>query len=348
MSGNVAQSMVRYAGLTAEQAAAVRAGALAGHVSATVLRDIASPPVEALAVVLPAVLAADVLRRWGGPSAAPPVLAVAPDEAAGAAAVAAGAAMALLEPLTPERVRLRLLELAAGRMGQSLAGVLESMRQGFLAVGADGRIAVVNDAFCELVGYRRDELVGAVPPYPFWAPEAEAELRADLRTMLDREESSLRLRYRHRSGRRLTVEANGSALTGPDGVPAGGVGLFRDVTDQVAAEEELRASAAELRGLVDHLPAAAALRLPDGRLRLNARARELTGWPEDELRTVDDWFRLLYGERAAEVEARYEASRAQGFRRSRIGRLSTPAGTRCWSSSPTRRRMAARCGSPPT
>jgi len=225
-------------------------------------------------------------------------------------------------------VRLRLRELVATSLGQSLGAVLESMTDGFAAADASGAITAVNDAFCELLGYRRDEIIGAVPPYPFWAPEATRELEDALVEVLSGASTHVRLRYRHRDGHRLTLAASVSPLVGPDGAPAGAVGLFRDDTAQEAVERRLRASADELRGLVDHLPGAAVLRLPDGSLRLNARARELIGWPERELATVEDWFRLLYAGRAEDVQARYERARAEGFPSSVIGRLATPTGTR--------------------
>jgi PAS domain S-box-containing protein len=46
-----------------------------------------------------------------------------------------------------------------------------SMPTGMRAVDPDGRITYVNAAFCQMIGFTTSELVGQLPPYPYWAPE---------------------------------------------------------------------------------------------------------------------------------------------------------------------------------
>ncbi len=48
--------------------------------------------------------------------------------------------------------------------------VLAALPDGLVLLDRD-RVVSVNRAFCELVGYGRDELMGAEPPFPFWPPE---------------------------------------------------------------------------------------------------------------------------------------------------------------------------------
>jgi diguanylate cyclase (GGDEF)-like protein/PAS domain S-box-containing protein len=42
---------------------------------------------------------------------------------------------------------------------------------------ANGQIAAVNQAMCDMTGFSRDELVDAVPPLPYWPPEQLARIR---------------------------------------------------------------------------------------------------------------------------------------------------------------------------
>ena len=46
------------------------------------------------------------------------------------------------------------------------------MMDGLAVVDADGVHLDVNDAFCEMTGYSRDELIGNSPPFLYW-PEEE-------------------------------------------------------------------------------------------------------------------------------------------------------------------------------
>ncbi|MDO9235633.1 MAG: PAS domain S-box protein [Aquabacterium sp.] len=43
-----------------------------------------------------------------------------------------------------------------------------SMLTGMRTIDLDGRITYVNPAFCAMTGFSEDELIGCVPPYPYW------------------------------------------------------------------------------------------------------------------------------------------------------------------------------------
>ncbi len=50
-----------------------------------------------------------------------------------------------------------------------------SMPTGMRAMDLDGRITYVNAAFCQMTGFPTAELVGRLPPYPYWPPERVEE-----------------------------------------------------------------------------------------------------------------------------------------------------------------------------
>ena len=54
----------------------------------------------------------------------------------------------------------------------------DSALVGLRARDTEGRILYVNKTLCEMVGYSQEELVGLVPPLPFWPPEAVDALMA--------------------------------------------------------------------------------------------------------------------------------------------------------------------------
>lgn len=46
-----------------------------------------------------------------------------------------------------------------------------SMLTGMRAMDSDGRVTYVNPAFCAMTGYTEEELIGRLPPYPYWPPD---------------------------------------------------------------------------------------------------------------------------------------------------------------------------------
>jgi PAS domain S-box-containing protein len=69
-----------------------------------------------------------------------------------------------------------------------------------------------------------------------------------------------------------------------------------------------------LRRLVERLPAPA-VHVTAGNVFLNRGAEAITGYDSGELPTLDSWFRHLYGDRAGQVRALYEAERQAGLPR---------------------------------
>jgi PAS domain-containing protein len=47
----------------------------------------------------------------------------------------------------------------------------DSLLVGMRARDPQGRIIYVNPAFCAMVGYSAEELLGCLPPYPYWHPD---------------------------------------------------------------------------------------------------------------------------------------------------------------------------------
>ena len=118
-----------------------------------------------------------------------------------AAAAAAGAMVAVREAMPPSlglwiaTAAALALALAAvfafwlgGEarrvVGATLFGEWEAARtllsaipDGLLLVH-DGRVLSVNRRLCELLGFEREELLGAAAPFPFWPPEHRHEIEA--------------------------------------------------------------------------------------------------------------------------------------------------------------------------
>lgn len=98
----------------------------------------------------------------------------------------------------------------------------------------------VNDALCDLLGYKRDELLAMHPSELIYADEDKPP-RTLLRPLVDGHQDSVSLerRYRHRDGYPLWVLIHVSLVRGPDGAPAYLIGQGEEIGNRRMADTHL-------------------------------------------------------------------------------------------------------------
>ena len=121
--------------------------------------------------------------------------------------------------------------------------IVETVNDGIFVSDEDNRFVLVNDAYCELVGYDREELIGS--PTSLVADE-EAESVTNIIDEVERNltaESSETNTYETplttASGETITVEWSVAPLPEQDGGAPDRVVVVRDVTDRNEREREL-------------------------------------------------------------------------------------------------------------
>ncbi len=120
--------------------------------------------------------------------------------------------------------------------------LLEAMHEGYVFT-VEGRIEDVNDQFCALTGFSREELVGSTHPYPFWPP-GEIERITEITKGVQRVGSSeLELELLDKAGNRFPVSAIVRVATNPDGSVNGHITTVTDLTQFKEREDALVAVA---------------------------------------------------------------------------------------------------------
>jgi two-component system sensor histidine kinase DctS len=130
---------------------------------------------------------------------------------------------------------------AEGALRQEFAfrkAMENSLLTGLRARDMQGRVTYVNPAFCQMVGFRADELVGKIPPMPYWAPEAMqtyekrfAKVLAG--TVVPRFETI----FQRRNGERFPVLIFESPLVDEHGVQTGWMGSILDISELRRVED---------------------------------------------------------------------------------------------------------------
>lgn len=126
-----------------------------------------------------------------------------------------------------------------------------SLLTGLRARDLDGRITYVNPAFCQMVGTTPDQLIGKLPPMPYWAPEAMYEYRERFAKVLAGTVTpQFETIFQRADGTRFPVLIFESPLVDDSGKQTGWMGSILDISDRKRVEdlnrqqqEKLQASA---------------------------------------------------------------------------------------------------------
>ncbi|WP_232302542.1 PAS domain S-box protein [Elstera litoralis] len=154
-------------------------------------------------------------------------------------ALVAGASL-----LTARRqVRRRVKAEQALRTEYAFRQAMEdSLTVGMRARDLSGRVTYVNSAFCQMVGFEAETLIGQDPPMPYWVPEDYERTQAVHDAVLAGTPypSGFELRFQRRTGERFDALIYEAPLIDADGKHTGWMGSFVDITARKRAEESQR------------------------------------------------------------------------------------------------------------
>lgn len=128
------------------------------------------------------------------------------------------------------------------------AAMENSLVTGMRARDLEGRITYVNPAFCKMVGIPAEELVGKVPPMPYWAPEAMDEYQERFSNVLaGRVTPQFETIFQRHGGERFPVLIFESPLVDQHGKQTGWMGSILDVSERKRAEDLSRTQEEKLQ-----------------------------------------------------------------------------------------------------
>lgn len=129
--------------------------------------------------------------------------------------------------------------------------LIERMNEGLLYVDNDGVIQFVNEQFCNLVGYKEDELVGKIAHTIFLNGNMQSWIYLEkIKENAEAKKEQYELSMKTKSGKSIWVLANSTPMIDRDGIKTGYMITHNDITARRNAEEQLKLKNNELNTFV--------------------------------------------------------------------------------------------------
>lgn len=176
-------------------------------------------------------------------------------------------------------------QLKIAENSNQLNTLLERINEGVMQVDLTGKVLYVNNKFCEMVGYSREQLMGkniikAVKLNPEAAAKANQRLMDNLKGKKERYE----LNVTTSNGEQRIFEISGAPMRDLRGKITGILSLHTDITERRRANDRIKASEVQYRNLIEHMNEGLVLLDSNGLITFaNNQFNDLTGYAYHEL-----------------------------------------------------------------
>jgi two-component system, cell cycle sensor histidine kinase and response regulator CckA len=133
-----------------------------------------------------------------------------------------------------------------------LSTLLARMLDGLSIIDAKGVQIYANDALCEMLGFTREELIGATAPYPYWPPEELPTIEAAFQRTLSGDVTNFELVFRRKDGARLEVIVAPAELRDESGAVLAYFATIKDISERKRLERSLLASEQRWRSIAEN------------------------------------------------------------------------------------------------
>ncbi len=190
--------------------------------------------------------------------------------------------------LRAEVAERRQAESALRKSEEQYSRLVNTMTEGVAILDREMRVTYANDAFCRMLGYDANEVVGR-HARGFHDEDDFKVLTAQMERRKRGEVASYEVAFARKDGGRVDALISPSPLFDADGSFAGSFAVVRDITGRKRMEEELRESEERFRSIFVNSAIGMYRTTPDGRiLAANPALLAMLGYPSfDHFATRD-------------------------------------------------------------
>ncbi len=188
------------------------------------------------------------------------------------------------EELETEIARLKRLENALVKSGKDYRTILQTAIDGFAIHDLQGRMIDVNESYCQMLGYSREELLKlSLLDVEITGPPDEQAKR--LKHIVEQGNNRFESQYKRKDGRILDVEIS---VTYSANINGNMFVFIRDITNRKQAEKELQESEEKYRILADNISDSIwTINLESGRFGyVSPSSTNLTGYSLEEYKDL--------------------------------------------------------------
>jgi diguanylate cyclase (GGDEF)-like protein/PAS domain S-box-containing protein len=177
--------------------------------------------------------------------------------------------------LADEVEERRAAEQSSREAAEQYQGILEATSDGFWLTDNAGTVLDTNNAYCALLGYSRQEVVGHKIS-DFEIHQSSADITRNIERIKHTGHAHFETSHRTRDGRPIDLEISVSAIPDTDRM----VSFLRDITERKRTEDRLR----QMALVVEATDNAVMVTDPDGRINyVNPAFTAITGYRDSEV-----------------------------------------------------------------
>jgi PAS domain S-box-containing protein len=153
----------------------------------------------------------------------------------------------LMGPGRPAGVILAMRDVSSRKQAEERLRASEEMFRSIIRYAGPGIVYVdlngvhldVNDAFCRMTGFSREELIGGGMPYPYWPKDQTPRFVRGMWNALEGGVRVVETVFIKKNGDRLPVRIHPSLVRDHTGTTVGGIGIFEDISSWETLQQEL-------------------------------------------------------------------------------------------------------------
>lgn len=218
--------------------------------------------------------------------------------------------------------------------------IIQNLGDGFSIVDGDGKTIEVNQAFCDMTGFSKEELLNKFPPYIYWPPEEHDRINVAFQQALssDLQHNDFELIFQRKNGDRFPVIVSSSRIKDEQGNIITFFATIKDITERKRAEIELQHTKEQLQNVIASLKEVLwSISVPYFEvIYISPSVEDIYGISHQEwMKDYTYWSRVIHPEDKSVIDVIWQNMEEKGFSETEY-RIITPQGKVKWVSSKAR------------